>query len=145
MVRVSSSQFSLLTDYTRSAGQSCSSWFPASLFGFSIRTRIATLPFRAMRHSDTGQYFPPTHWSSIGRAGQPDSPGWLQAMDELIRRYYPALEAHLFFKYRRSRDEAQDILQEFTKEKLLVNNLLAKADRRRGLFRTYLLNSLDHF
>jgi RNA polymerase sigma-70 factor (ECF subfamily) len=98
-----------------------------------------------MKHWVTGQQFPPTHWSAIGRAGQADTPEGLAAMDALIHRYYPALEAHLVYRHGQSPEAARDILQDFAAEKLLRKNLFAKADQRRGLFRTFLLSALNHF
>jgi len=91
-----------------------------------------------------GEY-PTTIWSEVARAGKPDAPEALAALENLLRRYYPSLQAHLVFKFRTNRDEAADWLQEFVQRKVLLGHLLAEAAREKGRFRTFLLNALDNF
>jgi hypothetical protein len=56
----------------------------------------------------------------------------------------PALHAHLVYKRLRP-DEADDLLQEFVAGKILEKDLIARADRKLGKFRTFLLTALDRF
>jgi RNA polymerase sigma-70 factor (ECF subfamily) len=67
------------------------------------------------------------------------------ALDTLLRRYWPALVAHLVHKMQLPRDRAEDLVQSFIQEKLLERNLLERADPAKGKFRTYLLTALDRF
>jgi DNA-directed RNA polymerase specialized sigma24 family protein len=85
--------------------------------------------------------FPPTQWSELGRAGVGD----LHALDHLLRRYLPALKTHLVLKRRLQPDRADDLLQSFVADKVLMGDLLARADREKGKFRTFLLTALERY
>src|SRR5262249_42275542 len=65
--------------------------------------------------------------------------------DELLRRYWPALRAHLVYRKHVPPDRAEDLVQSFIQEKILERNLLQVADPGRGKFRTFLLTALDRF
>jgi hypothetical protein len=67
------------------------------------------------------------------------------ALDTLLRRYWPALVAHLVHKKQLPRDRAEDLVQSFIQEKILERNLLERADPSKGKFRAYLLTALDRF
>src|SRR4051812_38640775 len=92
----------------------------------------------------TASGFPMTQWSLVARAGQPPAEA-RAALDVLLRRYAPALRAHLLLDRRMSgdRSKAEDVLQGFVADKVLERNLIALADRERGRFRTFLLAALD--
>lgn len=89
--------------------------------------------------------FPSTHWTQVALAGADRAPGQQEALSLLLKRYYPALLVHLTAVRRLRRDHAEDLLQEFLASKVLAKDLLARAERRRGKFRTFLLTSLDRF
>jgi RNA polymerase sigma-70 factor (ECF subfamily) len=89
--------------------------------------------------------YPTTHWSQIFLAGEQDQAEGQDALDRLLRRYYPPLLAHLRFKFRATDDDARDWLQSFVEKKVLQARLLTRARRERGRFRTFLLNALDNF
>jgi RNA polymerase sigma factor (sigma-70 family) len=82
---------------------------------------------------------PSTHWSSVAAAG--DDPPRLGAV---LRRYEPALAAHLRARFRLSPHDAQDALQSFFTDAMIERNLLRLADPARGRFRSFLLTALDH-
>jgi DNA-directed RNA polymerase specialized sigma24 family protein len=88
---------------------------------------------------------PSTHWSEIASASQTRQQKGHEALNRLLTRYQAALLAHIFFKFRATDDAAQDLLQSFVVEKILENELLARANPARGRFRTFLLNALDRF
>jgi RNA polymerase sigma-70 factor (ECF subfamily) len=67
------------------------------------------------------------------------------ALDGILRRYYEPLVVHLGFKFGINEDAARDLIQGFVARKILGQTLLAVADRRRGRFRTFLLNALDTY
>jgi RNA polymerase sigma-70 factor (ECF subfamily) len=94
--------------------------------------------------------FPATQWTLLERlqaqAQQSSQPGGdPEAMTQLLRAYLPAMQAHLRRRWRLQADRAEDVLQSFVLEKVLTQNLLGKAQQRRGRFRSFLLTALDHF
>jgi RNA polymerase sigma-70 factor (ECF subfamily) len=91
----------------------------------------------------SNKVFATTHWSVVLTAGQRELPQAAEALEKLCRAYwYP-----LYVYGRRqgnSPEDAQDLTQDFF-SRLLDKNYLAKADRDRGKFRTFLLGSLKNF
>lgn len=88
---------------------------------------------------------PETHWSLVADAGAEQVTRRREALAELLQLYLPAMRAHLVFRCNLPPERAEDVLQEFTAQKILERNLLAHADRKRGKFRTFLLTALDRF
>jgi RNA polymerase sigma factor (sigma-70 family) len=88
--------------------------------------------------------FATTHWSVVLLAGQEDSSSNAQeALEKLCRAYWYPL--YVFVRRQgNSPEDAQDLTQEFF-SRLLEKNYIAKADRTRGKFRTFLLQSLKNF
>ncbi len=87
--------------------------------------------------------FQSTLWSQVRIAGRGDELGSRQALEALCRIYWPAIYAFL----RRSgceREHAKDLTQGFFIH-VLENNLLRKANPKRGRFRSFLLGSLRYF
>jgi hypothetical protein len=91
------------------------------------------------------EWFPATHWSLVARAGQTDPEARREALGELLSRYVPALRAHLVYRKRLPPDRADDMVQQFVADKILARDLIARADRRLGKLRTFLLTALDRF
>ena len=89
------------------------------------------------------QRFATTHWSVVLLAGQADSPQATEALEKLCRTYWYPLYVYVR-RQGNSPEDAQDLTQEFL-SRLLEKNYLAKADRDRGKFRTFLLGSLKNF
>jgi RNA polymerase sigma-70 factor (ECF subfamily) len=87
--------------------------------------------------------FTTTHWSVVLAAGQNDSPLAVEALEKLCRMYWYPLYAYV---RRRGYgpDDAEDLTQEFS-ARLLEKNGLARADRAKGRFRSFLLGALNHF
>lgn len=89
--------------------------------------------------------FPTTNWSLIGRAtGQADTL-CREALNDLLARYWPALKTYLVVARRIDPHEANDLVQGFIENKILERDLVARADRARGKFRTLLLTALDNY
>lgn len=87
-----------------------------------------------------------TSWTSVTLAHQPGEAGQL-SMNDLITRYYDAVEGYLRLKLR-DPHLADEVLQEFWKK--LLDHRLAGADKTKGRFRDYLRTVLhrlivDHF
>lgn len=87
--------------------------------------------------------FTTTHWSVVLEAANADSPGAHEALEKLCRTYWYPLYAYLRRKGH-SQEDSQDLAQEFF-ARLLAKDLLAKADRNLGKFRSYLLGCLENF
>lgn len=86
---------------------------------------------------------PNTDWSMIHALGADDERR-TDAMDRLVRRYWPAIYAYV---RRTGRDthEAADVTQGFITTVLLERKLAESADRSRGRFRSFLLASLENY
>lgn len=83
--------------------------------------------------------FRTTRWSLVLRAG-----GRGPELDELLRLYWRPVYAFIRRKGR-SRDEASDLTQAFVCDVVLSRDLLGRADRGKGRFRSYLLSALSRF
>lgn len=95
--------------------------------------------------ADVRSQYPTTHWSQILLASQEDRAAGQGALDRLLRQYRRPLLTHLRAKFRANDEQAEDWLHDFVARKVLKNRLLEHADRKRGRFRTFLLNALDNF
>lgn len=89
--------------------------------------------------------FPSTEWSSIYEADCGRTTIRREALNRVLSRYLPALRSHLMYKFRYSREYADDILQEFVAERVLEKDLLSHVDPEMGKFRTFVLKSLDNY
>jgi len=87
--------------------------------------------------------FATTHWSVVLAAGHDSAPGAAAALEKLCRAYWYPLYACVR-KRGHSPVDAQDLVQGFFAA-LLEGNYLARADRERGRFRTFLLTAMDNF
>lgn len=94
---------------------------------------------------NNGGRFPPTQWSLVALAAQPDPVARREALGRLLARYLPALAAHLTHRKGIAPEKAEDLVQEFVASKILEKDLLARADRRLGKLRTFLLTALERF
>lgn len=101
------------------------------------------------RVTQTGQdrphQTPSTRWSLVARAAGEDASGRLDAMDELLRIYRPVLVRHLHLGMGMPMDRTEDLVQGFIAERILEKNLLARADRDRGRFRSFLLKCFGRY
>ncbi len=90
-----------------------------------------------------GATFATTHWSVVLAAGDPDTLQSAAALEQLCRAYWYPLYACVRRRGHQPQD-AQDLTQGFFAS-LLAGNYLARADRERGRFRTFLLTAFDNF
>lgn len=91
------------------------------------------------------QAFPGTRWSLVARAGHGTRATRRDALDVLLRRYLGPMRAHLVLDRGFTPDSADDLLQGFASDKIVEQNLLARADHSRGRFRNFLLTALDRY
>src|ERR1017187_4859563 len=115
----------------------------------------------------SGAQFTTTHWSLVLRAGDEDSSGRAAAMEQLCRVYWHPVYTHgdedssgraaameqlcrvywhpvyWFIRHHRAHNhhDAEDLTQTFFAH-LLERDTLARADREKGRFRTFLLGAL---
>ena len=89
--------------------------------------------------------FPTTRWSLVLCAGHAAEEQRRAALDELLRRYLPALRAHLLIARVAPPGQADDLLQGFLADKVVAQDLIAKVRRDRGRFRTFVAVALDRY
>jgi RNA polymerase sigma factor (sigma-70 family) len=87
--------------------------------------------------------FTTTDWSIVLAAGQNLSPESDAALARLCETYWYPLY-HYVRRQGNGPEDAEDLTQQFF-ARLLEKNYLAKADRDRGKFRTFLLGSMKNF
>ena len=89
--------------------------------------------------------FPTTDWILVTAAARADRSRQDLSLDELVRRYVPALRRFARHQLRVSETDVDDLLQAFVTDKLVERRLLDLADRRQGRFRNLLIASLQRF
>lgn len=88
--------------------------------------------------------FRTTHWTEILDARTLDDERHREAVGLLLERYWKPVYCYL---RRRGygNEDAKDLTQGFFQEVVLGRDLIGRADRTKGRFRTFLLASLDHY
>lgn len=87
--------------------------------------------------------FPNTQWTQLAQATLHGDAAGREAMESLCRAYWEPVRAYVLFRGW-SQDEAADLAQSFFLF-LMENNVLRRADRDRGRFRSFLQGVLNHF
>ena len=89
------------------------------------------------------EQFRTTRWSVVLLSAQSQVPGYKEALGELCRLYWYPLYGHI---RRRgfSAPDAEDLTQSFFLD-LLEHKALARVDRQKGKFRSFLLASVQNF
>ena len=96
--------------------------------------------------SDQGAMrFPTTRWTLLDQAARGEGEVRHKALADLLRLYVGPIRAFIIARRGVSPDQADDILQDFLSVKWLEQDLLSRAQREKGRFRSYLLTALDHF
>jgi hypothetical protein len=96
------------------------------------------------KDSDETWPWPLTEWSASGRL--PSSLGRdATRLNELILKYQTPLKAYLLAAFPGIQNEADELLQDFTQDRILKEGWLGKAERNRGRFRDFLKISLKNF
>lgn len=85
-----------------------------------------------------------TDWSMIANAGQQDEEVAALALEQMVKRYWPAVYAYIR-RTGRSVHEASDLTQGFICDVMIARHLAASADQERGRFRTLLLCALQNY
>lgn len=88
---------------------------------------------------------PLTRWSLVVLAADESAEKRLEALNELLEVYRPVLKNYLVRSMGISAPSADDIVQQFMAERVMGKNALYAADRGKGRFRNYLLQSFRNF
>ena len=88
--------------------------------------------------------WPLTDWTGLGHAAKSVGKD-AEALNQLILKYRRPLEIHLRTTFPSLGNRAEEILQDFSEDKILREGWLSHADRKRGRFRAFLKTSLDNF
>jgi RNA polymerase sigma factor (sigma-70 family) len=91
----------------------------------------------------SGACFVSTRWTVVLSARDPSSPHAATALEALCRAYWYPLYAYVR-RGGHSPPDAQDFTQEFFAQ-LLEHNWVARADRHKGRFRSFLLLAMKRF
>src|SRR6476620_10332512 len=89
--------------------------------------------------------FPTTRWTLLDQAARGDGEVRHKALSDLLRLYVGPIRAFIIARRGVSPDQADDIVQDFLSVKWIEQDLLSRAQRDKGRFRSYLLTALDHF
>jgi RNA polymerase sigma-70 factor (ECF subfamily) len=86
-----------------------------------------------------------TRWSLVGRLEEGDDATRQQALNDLVQAYLPVLEWYLSRHRGLGHHQGEDLIQGFVASKVMHQNILTRADRSRGRFRTFLLNAFQNY
>ena len=98
-----------------------------------------TLQEKEERHA----HFHTTHWSVVARAGDNDSPHFREALEELCHIYWLPIYSFIR-KSGHHQDRAKDLTQSFFVF-LLSKEILHKADKEKGHFRSFLMKTVTNY
>ncbi len=101
------------------------------------------MPDSALPSSPQQGLFPTTHWSMVGRAGGGSPAEMHAALADLCREYWYPIYAYVR-RRGHSPHDAQDLTQAFIVD-LIEGPMLARADREKGRFRSFVIGSLRNF
>jgi len=86
-----------------------------------------------------------TRWSLVARLQDGDEAARMEALNILVQTYLPVLEWYLRRHPGLDTHQREDLVQGFVASKVIEHDILAQADRSRGRFRTFLLNSFQNY
>jgi DNA-directed RNA polymerase specialized sigma24 family protein len=89
--------------------------------------------------------FPSTPWDDIDLLVQGVGEHRRRALDDLLRTYVPAMQAFLVRAMGVPAADAEDLLQGFITDKVLEQDMLAKATSERGKFRNLIRTALRNY
>jgi len=92
-----------------------------------------------------GPQFPSTSWSELRRTAGTTAEKRQAALANVILRYRRPLLWHLTTELRLGEEEAEETLQAFVVGKFVIGDLPARAKKKKGKFRSYLLRALTNF
>jgi DNA-directed RNA polymerase specialized sigma24 family protein len=93
---------------------------------------------------ETTRSFQTTHWTAIEKIGARDGIGGKVLVGDLLKSYWKPVYCYLRRKGY-DNEQAKDLTQGFFHEVVLGRELIQRADRTKGRFRTLLLRALDRY
>ena len=102
---------------------------------------------RSDEHTSIGQTresFQTTHWTAIETIGSNDDICIRALVGDLLKAYWKPVYCYLRHKGYHN-EQAKDLTQGFFHEVVLSRELIQRADRTKGRFRTLLLRALDRY
>jgi len=100
-------------------------------------------PSNAGQARSERQWFSTTHWSVFLSLQDVQDAKAAEALEKLCRTYWPPLYTYVR-RHGHGPEDAQDLTQAFF-AKMLEKNFWARADRKRGRFRAFLLTAFRQF
>lgn len=97
-----------------------------------------------MPNDPTPPPFPTTRWSLVARAADRTG-GGAEALEDLLLQYAAPMRRYLTVRWHARPEVVDDLLQAFVADKILQQEILTKADARRGRFRGFLMSVLNNF
>jgi RNA polymerase sigma-70 factor (ECF subfamily) len=88
--------------------------------------------------------FQTTHWTAIEQVHSGHSPNAQILVGELLKTYWKPVYSYLRHRGYPN-EEAKDLTQDFFQEVVLGRELIQRADKTKGRFRTLLLRALDRY
>ena len=85
-----------------------------------------------------------TYWPMVHSAQLP-GPRREEALGHLVQQYAPALKHFVRNRYGFDDDTADDLVHDFIVNKVLRRDLVARAERQRGKFRSFLMGAIQNF
>jgi DNA-directed RNA polymerase specialized sigma24 family protein len=111
-------------------------------YPLTLNTIAHTQAKHAEEASDAPQM---TRWSLIARARETDEELRMEAMNALLQTYLPVLQWYLTRHTGLGFHEREDLIQGFVTRKILDQDIISRADRSRGRFRSFLLGAFQNY
>jgi DNA-directed RNA polymerase specialized sigma24 family protein len=92
----------------------------------------------------TAENFRTTHWTAIEKIGSNGDIAGTALVGDLLKSYWKPVYCYLRHKGHNN-EQAKDLTQGFFHEVVLGRELIQRADRTKGRFRTLLLRALDRY
>lgn len=86
-----------------------------------------------------------TVWGDFPKTGESDPAAHRAFLEKFLAKYMPAIHSYLIRGCGVRPQDAEDIMHSFLASKVLEGELLSRASKERGRFRSLLQTSLSHF
>ena len=106
-------------------------------------TSIRGLNMKRQRISQ--RTFATTQWHVVKQSTEGSDSKRQEALNQICAQYFPAMVEYVQRQFSISEEEAQDMVQQFITDRVLVKNSLAQAEPSKGRFRTFIMKSIKHF
>lgn len=89
--------------------------------------------------------FATTQWQVVRQTTE--GPDWkrVEALNQICGRYVPAMVEYVKHQFHLTEEEAEDMVQQFVTDRVVLKNSLAQASESKGRFRSFLMRAIKHF